>query len=256
MILLRKIAVALAGQAVCALCAAPASAAMVLGYQEVGPGTITSTGTVNAFTVPGSNFYGDTFAGPTGQIGGAPAGFGFYDDFLFSIPTGASADSITSTINLGNVLAIGNLDVRLYSITGNPVLPVLGTPVGTVIDGTLTNLGGAGMVDSLTATLAAGTYVLEVRGNVTGPSGGSYSGTLNVAPVPLPAALPLLLCGLGLFRWIGRPYRASPVSPAFLIRCQGSRGRPEASTRERRAKASGRGPPSGSPPLTKRQSSD
>ena len=54
------------------------------------------------------------------------------------------------------------------------------------------------MVDTLSATLAAGTYVLEVRGMATGTSGGSYSGTLNVAPVPLPATLPLLLSGLGL----------------------------------------------------------
>jgi hypothetical protein len=54
------------------------------------------------------------------------------------------------------------------------------------------------MVETLSTTLAAWTYVLEVRGNVTGTSGGSYSGTLNVAPVPLPAALPLLFSGLGL----------------------------------------------------------
>jgi hypothetical protein len=47
-------------------------------------------------------------------------------------------------------------------------------------------------------TLAAGTYVLEIRGNVTGTSGGGYGGVLNLTPVPLPAALPLLLSGLGL----------------------------------------------------------
>jgi PEP-CTERM motif len=47
-------------------------------------------------------------------------------------------------------------------------------------------------------TLAAGTYVLEIRGDVTGSSGGTYSGELNLNPVPLPAALPLLLSGLGL----------------------------------------------------------
>jgi hypothetical protein len=193
---LKKAAVAaLAGMSV--LVGAPASAAMILGFQETGPGTITGSGTVNVFSVPGSGFYGDTFGTPTTTITASPLpGYGFYDDFIFSIPTGASADSITSTISLSNVLSVNNLDVRLYNATGNSPLPVLGTPVGTVIDGTLTNVGG-GMVDTLSATLAAGTYVLEVRGNVTGTSGGSYSGTLNVAPVPLPAALPLLLVGLG-----------------------------------------------------------
>ncbi len=47
-------------------------------------------------------------------------------------------------------------------------------------------------------TLSAGTYVLEVRGNVTGTAGGGYSGVIDLQPVPVPAALPLMLSGLGL----------------------------------------------------------
>ena len=46
--------------------------------------------------------------------------------------------------------------------------------------------------------LASGTYVLEVRGDVTGTGGGSYAGLIDLQPVPLPAALPLILSGLGL----------------------------------------------------------
>jgi hypothetical protein len=183
--------------------AAPASASMMLGYQETGPGSVTGAGTVNVFSVPGSDFYGDSFAAPTGQITGAPAGFGFYDDFIFSIPTGAATNSITSTISLGNVLSITNLDVRLYSVTGNAVLPVLGTPAGGAIEATQTSISG-GMVDMLSATLAPGTYVLEVRGMVAGSSGGSYSGTLNVSPVPLPEAPLLLLSGCALLGGLAR----------------------------------------------------
>jgi hypothetical protein len=175
--------------------APPAHAAMMaMNCQVIGSGAATCSGSPTAFTVPGSAFYGDTFSAPTPQVTGAPAGYGFYDDFIFSIPTGAAADSITSTISLGSTSAINNLDVRLYSLTGNAP-PVLGTPSGTVVDGTVTSVNG-GMVDTLSTTLAAGTYVLEVRGNATG-SASSYSGTLNVAPVPLPATLPLLLSGLG-----------------------------------------------------------
>jgi hypothetical protein len=57
--------------------------------------------------------------------------------------------------------------------------------------------------------LAPGSYVLEIRGNVTGSAGGSYSGVLNLAPapVPLPAALPLLLSGIGLFGVIRQQHR-------------------------------------------------
>jgi hypothetical protein len=42
-----------------------------------------------------------------------------------------------------------------------------------------------------------GEFVLQIAGLETGTSNGTYSGQLNVTPVPLPAALPLLLSGLG-----------------------------------------------------------
>jgi len=181
--------------------ATPATAYMTLSAEEVGPGdsTITSPLAVTPFTVPGNNGYvGQLTSSDETPITGAPSGYTFYDDYAFSIPTGASADSITSTIDLNNVFNINSLDVRLYQYATsggtsvNPVL-VLGTPNGTVYEST--NSGGT---DMLNATLAAGTYVLEVRGVVTGSSGGTYAGTLQVAPVPLPAALPLLLSGLSL----------------------------------------------------------
>jgi hypothetical protein len=180
-----------------------AQADMILGYQEVGPnGPVTGSGTVNAFALGQSAFYGDTFSAPTTTITRSPSpGWGFYDDFIFSIPANASADSVTSTINLGS-LSISNLEVRLYSLSGNTP-PVLNTPVGGAIESWSSPLNGGpgitGTVNVLDAdNLATGSYVLEVRGNVTGSTGGSYSGTLNVDPVPLPAALPLLLSGIGL----------------------------------------------------------
>ena len=95
--------------------------------------------------------------------------------------------------------------MRLYTYQdggGNQINPalVIGTPAGAVYDATM-----SGGTDTLYATLNPGTYVLEVRGVVTGSTGGSYAGTLQVAPVPLPAALPLLLSGLGLLGGLIRP---------------------------------------------------
>jgi hypothetical protein len=190
--------------------AAPAGANMVLGYQELGPsGPVSGSGTVNAFTGTESAFYGDTFSSATTPITGSPSpGWGFYDDFIFSVPSSAAADSITSTINLGT-LSISNLEVRLYSEAGNSP-PVLGTPNGTVWSSWSTPIsGGTGSYSVLNADLGAGTYVLEIRGDATGSSGGSYSGTLNVAPVPLPAALPLLVSGLGFLGSMSRRRRAT-----------------------------------------------
>jgi hypothetical protein len=44
---------------------------------------------------------------------------------------------------------------------------------------------------------SGGEFVLQIAGLESGTSNGTYSGQLNIAPVPLPAALPLLLSGLG-----------------------------------------------------------
>jgi hypothetical protein len=193
---------------------AAARADMVLSYQETGPGTITGAGTVNTPALPGSTFYGDTFSTPTTPITGTTDSF--YDDFVFTIASG-SVDSLTSTINLGcqgqgpgcvPLLNISDLQVRLYNLAGNAP-PVVGVPVGGAIDAWSTQItyapGMTGTTAVLPATqLSAGTYVLEVIGNATGSSGGSYSGVLNLTPVPLPETLPLFLSGLSVFGGLAR----------------------------------------------------
>jgi hypothetical protein len=173
-----------------------ASAAMDLTHSFVSSTTDTGSGVTSVLSVPSSAIYGNTFGTPTSVISGStsvahPAGFGFYDDFLFTI-TSASANSITSTLNLGVLSGVNDLSVRLYAKSTN-TFPVLLSPVSPPIDAWSTPYSaGPGQtftVAILPATaLAAGTYVLEVRGNVTGAAGGSYSGTLNVDAVPVPAA--------------------------------------------------------------------
>jgi len=152
-------------------------------------------GVIDLLPVPGSFSYAHTFNSATTKIPGSintnnPLGSGFYDDFVFQI-TSASANSITSTIDFSGILQISNLQVRLYNAAGNS-FPVLGAPFTAPIDAwsNPVNYGPTtGTVSVLPTTqLSAGTYVLEVRGDVVGASGGSYSGVLNIAPVPVPAA--------------------------------------------------------------------
>jgi hypothetical protein len=190
-------------------CAAPTfAAALDLGYSQTYNGStsiIVGAGTVNTLgTGSSSSTYAHTFTSPTpiipetiGLSASLPAGFGFYDDFLFTIPS-AATNSITSTIGFSNILNIDSLQVRIYNAATNSPLPVLGTPNGTVLEG-WTTLIAPGSSISITApsSLNAGTYVLEVRGTVTGSSGGSYSGVLNVAPVPVPGALWLFGSAVG-----------------------------------------------------------
>lgn len=203
---------AIAGACIAGFAASAHATTMGLSFEDTAAGSINNPSTVTAFSVPGSAFYGNTFSAPQTSITGSPSpGFGFYDDFDFSIPVGASTDSITSTIDLGSLLTISNLQVRLYSLAGNAP-PVLGAPQGGAIEAWSTPIssnGLSGSVQVLNTTLAAGTYVLEVRGTATGAAGGSYSGTLQVSPVPLPAALPLVLSGLGLLGGLARKRSAA-----------------------------------------------
>lgn len=184
---------------------------MNLSYEETARG-VTGNGAGTAFTsLPASGGYTNTFGPSAGDIAGAP-GFSFYDDYIFTVAN-ATVDSVTSEINLGT-LSLGSLQERLYSAAGNTTvpnttLPVLGTPVGVQVPWStavgFTAGAETGMFTVINpTTLAAGTYVLEIRGEVTGSSGGTYSGELNLNPVPLPAALPLLLSGLGLLGGLAR----------------------------------------------------
>ena len=118
----------------------------------------------------------------------------FYDDYAFTID-GSSFSTIAATLDLGQFFSIANLQVRLFR----------GTP-GTVIAGVqpwssaLTAQGtGTGQIQVIgPQDLAPDSYVLEVRGNITGTSGGSYAGVLNLSPaspVPEPGSLALALTG-------------------------------------------------------------
>jgi hypothetical protein len=174
---------------------------LCLSYEETSLGTV-SSGLSNPLAVPGTYSYANTLAGGTSggtPITGSPNGYGFYDDYEFSI-AGATADSLTATINLGGVFNISNLDARIYNVAGLSSLPQLGAVAGE-IDGTTS--GDEVTIGS--AMLNPGTYVLEIQGNATGSLGGTYTGVLQLATavVPLPPAWTLLLsgaAGLGLLR--------------------------------------------------------
>lgn len=178
--------------------ACPASAPMyaVPGQYNYADSFGTGVGTT---AISGSNIYGGPVYGSLG-----PAGF--IDDYFFKI-TPAQADVVSATIDLGGVFAVNGLFARIYSVSSNPSGLVLTQPAGAVDYGTVTPSGPVTLVQINPVTLNAGSYVLEITGTTAGTSGGSYTGTLNLNPVPLPAALPLLLSGLGmlgLLVWRGR----------------------------------------------------
>jgi hypothetical protein len=193
----------------------PSSVTYVNGSAQVQGSPGTAGGGIDVSSLASGTYaYAQTFNSPLATFTppGGSGSYAFYTDYVFTVAPG-QVDSITSSINLGTSLAVNGLSARLYSYsagsTSNTLLPAF-TPTGTIIDAwsSQVNLApGLTASDTVIAPtdLGAGTYVLEIRATSVGTSGGSYSGTLNIAPVPLPAGLPLLLSatvglGFGFFR--------------------------------------------------------
>ena len=170
---------------------------------------------LGTFTQPVARFYGHAFhdfdlnqAGL--QLAGVPgtvlATDRFYDDHAFVI-SGSSFSSITATIDLGSMFDISDLQVRLYSgtlatTTTGPAGPAL---IQAWSSRDLVASGGDGDVQVIAlVTLGSGSYVLEVRGNITGTNGGAYSGVFSLAPVPEPGPIAMLLAGVGALGFLRR----------------------------------------------------
>ena len=162
--------------------------------------TSASPGTsfINTPAVPAWLVYRHTFiGGPTRVI---PHTLGYN---LFTVPD-RIVDSINSTINPGNTYRTENLQQRLYSVKGN-YLPRLRAPADSAINVWTTVMRTSGIVPMFPASiLNPDTHVLRTRGNITGIAGRTYRCTPDMAPVPLPAALPLMLVGLIMLGSIAR----------------------------------------------------
>jgi hypothetical protein len=164
---------------------------------------------------PNGSYVGFT-VNPGGQ---GSEGIGFMDSYVFIIPTAISNATVIS-LNLGASLGLDDLTMRLYDYSSaNGYLVNATGPVtnAQLVDpwSTSSNPTTGNPVASSTIaanSLAAGTYVLEVAGLETGTTSGTYQGSLNVEPVPLPATLPLLVGGFGLLTSLSARRRRSARS--------------------------------------------
>jgi hypothetical protein len=190
------------------------------------PGTTTAPAIINNLASnPASTYtFSDTFAAPNGSFQGfqisdstqgqGPEAIGFLDSYVITIPTSVSNASIFS-LNLSSTLGLSDLTMRLYDYSSANGYQINST--GAVSNAQLVdnwslsnNASGSNPVASSTLSvgaLASGTYVLEVAGLETGSQSGTYSGQLNVTPVPLPATAWLVLSGIGGFGWFARQRR-------------------------------------------------
>lgn len=143
---------------------------------------------------------------PSTVATGAGGPWNFYDDYVFTV--GASGSSIQSALISFNTLfsGINDLQGRIIAVNGTfDASANLGVPAsGNTLVDSWTNTSTVAGVNTVTlagTTFGPGTYDLQIRGEVLGgaSASGAYGGAITFTPVPLPAALPLFLSGLGLF---------------------------------------------------------
>jgi hypothetical protein len=194
-----------------------ASASVTVPQTLTGDGLNNGIGPVSVSDISnnaaGSYTFNRTIAANSSSFGTINGlAYNFVDSYVIDIPTALTSAYVFS-LNLTSQLSLTNLSARLYNYSANGVqnLTIGGTGA---VNGKWSPSANGGTVDSTalnTATPSTGEYVLQIIGFENGTASGTYNGTLAVTPVPLPAALPLLLTGLsGLGVW-GRRRRSSKV---------------------------------------------
>jgi hypothetical protein len=202
--------------------AAPVVTVTPTGYPDNGsPGSPIGTSVTytlgDAFgpgqTVVGADFSTSNTGGQHAPTATAPdSGWNFYDDYRFTINPGSTLSTGVLSVTSGSGGYVSDLEVRLFAAGPNGTAPnapaTLGAPSGgTLLDAWSTVFPGGTYLYTLPTSFPAGSYDLQFRGLATGSE--SYGGNITFEPVPLPAALPLLLSGAGLLGGLIRRRRAS-----------------------------------------------
>jgi hypothetical protein len=154
---------------------------------------------------PASNYsFTNSFAAANGAYAaGTLQGqqYNFVDTYVVDVPN-SLASAYVFSLNLTQQLGIQNLTARLYAYSANGVQNLTIGGTGAVANGMASPWSADvnGVIAStqlFSSNISSGEYVLQIAGLEVGTQSGMYNGSLGITPVPLPAALPLLVSALG-----------------------------------------------------------
>jgi hypothetical protein len=143
------------------------------------PGPIVTTTVIDL-----ANDDGDYTGFITKDFGKSVSGASFLDIYTFDVASTSTVGISFSSPNNGSK----NLTFSSFGLYANGAsTPLFSAPiqVGQFFDGS-----------GITQNLTAGHYSFRIGGDVSGLKGGSYSGTVNVSPVPEPETWGMTLSGL------------------------------------------------------------
>jgi hypothetical protein len=175
-----------------------------------------SYGNNYALSVPGQYSFLDSFSQQTNNLTGpgttsSVGPYAFQDTYVFSLSQAAQGDALVVSLNLGQSAStfydISDLQFRLYEVPSSTTQPGLSIPTGSTIIQSWMGTSGPSSGNPVQASFSnvqSGTYFLDIAGIADGSLGGGYVGQLNLAPVPLPGALWLMISGIGLLGITGR----------------------------------------------------
>lgn len=122
----------------------------------------------------------------------------FSDKFGFVLNTVATSESIVSSISSSTTNGLELSSFDLYKSNGQ-----------LVVHGVQRSSGIKDLWVLPTTRLSAGHYFLQVKGYMVANTSASFSGNLNVTPVPEPETWGMMLLGLGALGMLARRRKAA-----------------------------------------------
>lgn len=156
-------------------------AMLMVSAAMAGAANFSTTQTINLSSGEGllTGAFGNSYGGSNMK------GLTFEDTYNFTVPSFTNLNAALLSLSSSTVAGVKFTSFDLYS--GSTLLA----------SGDVGSFGGLSLGGlTFAGVQSAGAYSLKIDGKFTGTSGGSYSGNVNISPVPEPESWSMLALGL------------------------------------------------------------